>query len=187
MSEETKTETAPAAAPSANPAVAEVASESVGVGVLKDLTFAIINLSKGIQEAISTLAGTPEEPGVFERLDDLSESMDHLREAVGETNLHLARYSFVADRLMEIHKGDPAAQPPVPGRAPELSDIVAALEEFDRKLDEEAAKIDAEGEAIEGAAEAEAPPMISNEESAPRIVVLPKKELPPLPVLPERK
>jgi hypothetical protein len=145
--------------------------------------------------------------GLMDFMHDLGESVDELEARFTGTNLMMARYSWVFDRLGEINSGTTEA-PELEegkdpeygkvyreGRAPVFKDMVAALKEFDETAEKEALAEAAEVEKAQKEEEereqaAAAPPakpqMMGN--SKAKVTPPPPvfKALPPLPVAPAK-
>lgn len=154
--------------------------------LMKEQTMAMIELRKSIDALRAAMVGTDEDDGLFDQFSELQSSVDSLDTHVIGQNVLLSRYSFAFDRLMEVEAGDADAQPPVAPRKPTFDDFVAALKQFDKKVEEEAAQ-EKEEERDEAAADAAAdqppkPAMMSNTPPKPSMA----RSLPP-PVMPASK
>lgn len=201
MSEEHTATAAPAkpAADAAAMAAVEKAvhevSEAIGLGVLRDMTLALIENTKMIRALIFQIGGAPPSdenpegiPGLMDQIGDLQEGIDDLTANVQANNALQARQAFIDDELERISLGEPDATPPVPGREPTLADRLAAKRRHEENLAREEEQ--AEKEAQEAAREAEGPPaeppplakppMLSNApRPAPRFRALPPPPLAP--------
>jgi hypothetical protein len=171
------------------------------MGLFKELSLALIENAKANRAILSALITTTnhegdEVPGLIDSLSELQDSVDSLDNHVVGQNIMLSRFSFAADRMLAIYKGDPSAAPleagkkPEPGlaypqgRTPGFEDVCAALNEFDEKLAEEADQLDKEDEPPmpDPGQETPAPtPMIGNSKKTPPPPVF-GKQLPPPPV-----
>jgi hypothetical protein len=165
---------APAPAPKPTQAERELSGKAEGIGYLKDWTLALIEIARKMDGWIAGL----EDHG------DIQESIDETLKAIDENlvglNVTLSRWNYVADRLLDINKGDKEAKPPVEPRKPTFDDVVDALGEFDAQVEAEAAEEEKLAkDAEDKEKEAAKPPMLTN-----KSVAGPK--LPPLPEAPSR-
>jgi hypothetical protein len=131
--------------------------QTVQQQLLKEHTQAISANTRAMIELQRSIWGedpTKENPqgvdGLMDFIHDLGESIEELDEKITGTNMMLARYSWVFDRLGEINSGTAEApeleaekEPEFgkvyrEGRAPVFKDMVAALKEFDELAEKEA-------------------------------------------------
>lgn len=143
--------------------------------------------------------------GLMDFIHDLGESVDELDNRLTGTNMLMARYSWVFDRLSEINSGTAEAPELEAGKEPEFGkvyregrvpvflDLVASLKEFDDTAEKEAIKEaeeedrkKKEEEAKQSAPAAPAKPsMLSNSPAGkPKPPPPVFKMLPPKPVAP---
>lgn len=170
--------------------------------LFKEQTGATIELIKVTRALTYQIAGVvPDEKnpdgvdGLMDRIGGMEEAIHALDARMIGLNLHISRASYIGDKLLEIFMGNAEADPPVAPRAPTLSDVAAALKEYEKEVEEETALAEKEAteeekalaaqeaaeDAAEAAAEAGEPPkpaMVANTASAPGF-----RSLPPLPVV----
>lgn len=132
---------------------------AIGIEFFKELTVALIEHRQAIALQTNQIA------------ESMAVQIAHI-EAVQELDHHitgasfmLSRMNFVFDKMLEVQKGYPEADPPVEPRVPELSDIAAALVEFDEDAEKAAEEAEKEEKEMEAEEEPEKPSMIS---SAPK-------------------
>jgi hypothetical protein len=102
--------------------------------------------------------------GLRAALDDVREAVLDLVDEARDLNVHitglnvmLARQTYVEDELLSIMIGDPKATPPVPGHEPTTVDRLKVIQEYEARLEKEAA-LEAEQEQKQKEAEALAVP-----------------------------
>lgn len=192
-----ETRPTPAAPPAAPPAPAPAPqtpgiAEAVGERLIKDLTMALVASNQTNRLLLAAYHGRPPaneeddgENGLIVQLAALQDSIDNLDLHVVGQNVMLARQEFIDDELFMVWKGNPDAAPPVPGREPTLADRAAAIEKYNKKLEEEAAKEPAPGDDEFDDDEPDLPAsppektMIANAPKAPPTVTVGGRKLPP--------
>ena len=146
----------------------------IGIEFFKELTVALISQ----RQAIALLTNTIREQMAQTAL--LIESIQELDHHVTGVSFMASRWNYVFDKLLEVHRGDPAADPPVVARVPELRDLAAALQEFDEEAEKAAAEADEEEKELEELEEPEKAPMLTSAPKAPKLqksrMPLPKVE-----------
>jgi len=164
-------------------------SEQRQAGLLFDLfkeqTDALVQNTKALKAFITQMVGAaPDEPGhepepgLMGTIEDLSDAVDSMGEALHELdarviglNVKLSGVEYVLDEMAKIAIGDTASTPPLTARAPTWADAVDAKRRYDDKVEQE--MIAAVGsQALEAA-----PPERDDDEPA---------EPPPLPIAPAR-
>ena len=99
------------------------------IEIMKEQSLATMGLRKGLEDLKNAVL-------------DADETLASLNTHLIGVSVSLERQMHVDDELLSIMVGDPKANPPVPGREPTMMDRLKIIQEYEDRLEREAAEVE---------------------------------------------